>query len=164
MTTSPLNPLTLSATKAREMLQAGKVTSVDLVELYLSQIERHNNQGAKLNAIIQVAPHEMLMEKARQLDQERASKKIRGPLHGVPIIVKVFLASRCTWILLTCQDAFLTPSLGMGTTCGSFALKDQHATEDAAVIKLLVKAGMIVISKANLSVRRLRLSGLSTFD
>lgn len=51
------------------------------------------------------------------------------------------------------QDTICTPSLGMDTTCGSFALKGAKALKDAAVVDLLIKAGMIVIAKTNLTVR-----------
>lgn len=50
------------------------------------------------------------------------------------------------------QDTILTPSLGMETTCGSFALKGLHAKQDAGIVKQLVQAGFIIIAKANLSI------------
>lgn len=55
-------------------------------------------------------------------------------------------------MLISYQDAYLTPSLGMDTTCGSLALKGQIATRDAAAVEQLRRAGMIVIAKANMSV------------
>ncbi|KAL6719943.1 hypothetical protein ACLMJK_001864 [Lecanora helva] len=131
-----LDLLTTTASDLKELLAEKRVSSVDLVELYLAQIEKHNHNGANLNAIISTAPREGVLKVARELDEERESGKLRGPMHGIPIIVK---------------DVFLTPSLGMGTTCGSYALRGQHASRDAAVVEQLVKAGFIIIAKANLT-------------
>ncbi len=81
--------LTASATYLREQLSRGNLTSVDIVSLFLDQIERHNKEGLKLNAVISVAPRDLALGRASELDAERALGKVRGPLHGIPIIVKV---------------------------------------------------------------------------
>ena len=64
----------------------GEVTSVELVDAYLARIEAYDQQGPRLNAIIQVNPR--AREEAAALDAERREGEIRGPLHGVPIILK----------------------------------------------------------------------------
>ena len=150
-----LDPLTVTAAQLQKLLAESKVSTVDLVELYLAQIEKHNHRGARLNAIISTAPREDVLKSAQSLDRERELDSVRGPMHGIPIIVKVFESTRLLVKLIQAyfQDSFLTPSLGMETTCGSFALKGQRAIKDATAIEQLLKAGLVVIAKANLSVR-----------
>ncbi|KAH8704214.1 amidase signature domain-containing protein [Talaromyces proteolyticus] len=131
-----IDPLVATASDLQGLLGDNRTTSVELVELYLDQIEKHNQNGAKIGAIISTLAKEEALKIAHQLDDERAEKGSRGPMHGIPVIVK---------------DVFLTPSLGLKTSCGSYALKDLQATKDARVIDALVAAGMIVIGKANLS-------------
>jgi amidase len=99
MSKPEIDVVSLTASNARALLEEGTITSVDLVKLYLAQIAKHNHQGARLNAIISTAPRSKVLELARQLDQERAERKIRGPLHGIPVIVKVLHSSR-RWSLL----------------------------------------------------------------
>lgn len=62
---------------------------MDLVKLHLDQIEAHNRNGLNLNAVITTAPWGDILALAEQLDRERAEKGMRGPLHGIPILVKV---------------------------------------------------------------------------
>lgn len=132
-----LDPLTLTATQCQKMLAAGTTSTLELVEWYLDQIRQHNHDGIKLNAVISTAPIEVLTQQAKRLDEERINGKAKGPLHGVPIIIK---------------DSILTDSdLGMDTTCGSFALVGAKA-KNAPVVNAILKAGMIILGKANLSV------------
>lgn len=81
--------LTLDSVALQERLTAGLLSSVDLVKQCLQQIENHDQHGLKLNAMISVVPHQTLMTRSKQLDQERTQGRIRGPLHGIPILVKV---------------------------------------------------------------------------
>ncbi|KAF4436967.1 hypothetical protein F53441_13149 [Fusarium austroafricanum] len=127
----------------RQLLYAGETTSVELVNLYLTQIEMHNHHGLKIHAITQTAPAKKLLEQAVALDAERRKSGPRGPLHGIPITLKV----RADYI----YDFYLTPSFGMDTTCGSYALKGLKATEDAAIATMLRDAGCIIIGLNNLS-------------
>lgn len=83
------NPLTTSAAELRDLLQSGRLTSVDVVDTYVAHIERHNHAGLKLNALISVAPLDLLHRTARALDQERSDGRVRSALHGVPIVIKV---------------------------------------------------------------------------
>jgi hypothetical protein len=132
-----IDPLTATVGELQSYLTTSSVTTLELVDIYLKQIEAHNKNGLKLNAIISVAPHNLLSEYAKKLDSERASGKVRGPLHGIPIIVK---------------DNIMTDSeLGMDTTCGAVALKGAKAG-NAPIVERILKAGMIIIAKANLSV------------
>lgn len=68
-----LDVLTATASELRKLLQNGEVSSVQLVDLYLSQIERHNHRGLKLNAMISTPPKENLLDIAKSLDDERAA-------------------------------------------------------------------------------------------
>jgi hypothetical protein len=87
--TPPFNVLTTTAIELETLLHEGSLTSVQIIETYLAQIEKHNHAGAKLNAMITVASRELVLQRAGELDWERKEGKIRGPFHGLPIIVKV---------------------------------------------------------------------------
>lgn len=132
-----IDPLTTTAEELQELLTSGSLTSLDLINIYLGQIEQHNKNGLKLNAIISTAPQHIIAEQARLLDAERAAGSIRGPLHGIPVVVK--------------DNVMTDSSLGMDTTCGSYALVGAKAP-NAPIADRLLKAGMIIIAKANLSV------------
>jgi amidase len=81
--------LTLTATELQRLLSDRAATSVDIVERYLRQIAKHNHVGLHLNAIISVADRQTVLDQARRLDEERVLGKLRGPLHGIPILLKV---------------------------------------------------------------------------
>lgn len=105
-------------------------TSVDLVHMYLNQIELWNK---KVNAIGEINPDAINIAKA--LDEERISTGKRSMLHGIPIVIK---------------DNINTND-SMHTTASSYALKDLYAPYDAFIVKKLREAGMIILGKANLS-------------
>ena len=133
----PFNVLTTTVSELRDGLQNGSFTSVMIVELYLSQIEAHNHAGAHLNIILSMPEKSRLFAIAQALDNERLAGRIRGPMHGIPIIVK---------------DAFASsPELGMETTVGSWALKASKPRRSATVIETLIRHGLIILGKANLS-------------
>lgn len=88
-TPEPLIMVVLTATELQALLSSEKLTSRQLVEQCLAQIEKHDRQGMTLRAMIAVTPEKELLELADHLDEERKRNKIRGPLHGIPIIVKV---------------------------------------------------------------------------
>lgn len=81
--------LTLDASALAKLLAEERITSVTLVKQVLAQIAQEDKAGAELNAIISVAPYETLIETAAKLDEERKQGKLRGPFHGIPILVKV---------------------------------------------------------------------------
>ena len=85
----PLDFLTATVADLRQRLARREVSSVDLVKGYLKQIDKHNNKGMRLNAVISIAPEKDIVEQAHALDLERAEGKIRGPMHGIPVIIKV---------------------------------------------------------------------------
>lgn len=112
-------------------LAAGTVTSRDLVAMYLARIEAYDQHGPALNAI-SVTNSKALAE-ADALDAERRAGATRGPLHGIPMIVK---------------DNYET--VGMQTADGSLALAGWIPPDDAYLVKRLRTAGAIIIAKSNM--------------
>ena len=96
-----------SIEELQRAMQAGEVTSRQLVDLYLARIEAYDKQGPALNAIVAVNPR--AREAADALDAERTGRALRGPLHGIPVLVK---------------DNYET--IEMPTTAGSIALASFH--------------------------------------
>ncbi|KAK4063145.1 hypothetical protein Trihar35433_8940 [Trichoderma harzianum] len=92
-----IDVLTTTASDLKDMLSKGLITSRAIVKAYLRQIKRHNSQGTVLNALIDVAPEEVLLRFADVLDAERAAGNLRGRYHGIPIVLKLL---RCGLIVL----------------------------------------------------------------
>lgn len=128
MNNLPLKEYTLKA--LAKGLDEGLWNSVDLVNMYLKQIDLWN---PNVNAIAEVNPD--IFKIAKQLDEERIAGKKKSFLHGIPIIIK---------------DNINTNDR-MHTTASSYALKDFYAPNDAHIVKKLREAGMIILGKANLS-------------
>lgn len=114
-------------------MSMGQVTAQRLVELYLERIEAIDRQGPRIHSIIEVNPD--CQEIARALDEERAAKGARGPLHGIPILLKDNIAT---------DDR-------LQTTAGSLALVGSRTPRDAFVAWRLREAGAIILGKTNLS-------------
>lgn len=74
-------------------LANGTITSVSLVQAYLANIEANNHAGLLLRAVIETGPVDSLLAIASSLDEERANGTIRGPLHGIPILLKDNIAT-----------------------------------------------------------------------
>ncbi|KAK0612445.1 amidase signature domain-containing protein [Bombardia bombarda] len=136
-TTAQFNVLTSTLGDISRLLDEGKLTSVDLVKAYTAQIKRHNHDGLKLHALISVVPEQTALEIAKGLDEERVRGNCRSRLHGIPFIAKDTMSSAA--------------SLGMPTSCGTYALKNSLAKDNADIVQKLIDAGMILIGKANLS-------------
>jgi amidase len=117
----------------QKKMQNGEQTSVSITKEYLKRIEQIDRSGPVLNSIIELNPEAIHI--AENLDKERKQGKIRGPLHGIPILVK---------------DNINTGD-GMMTTAGSLALLGHRTNEDAFIIKQLRKAGVVLLGKTNLS-------------
>jgi amidase len=122
-----------SVTEARGLLERGEARSVELVEALLRRIGETDRAGPELRSVLALCPD--ALEVAHRMDQERRQGEIRGPLHGIPILVK---------------DNIDTAG-SEGTTAGSLALAMSRPTRDAVVVQRLRAAGAIVIGKANLS-------------
>ncbi len=123
----------LGVAELRQGLQAGRWTSRRLTELYLQRIADMDAQGPELRAMLETNPD--ALEIADRLDAERKAGRVRGPLHGVPVVVKdnIDTADRMT------------------TTAGSLALEGSVAPKDSGVAARLRAAGAILLGKANLS-------------
>lgn len=111
----------------------GTYTVKGVVEAYLKRIEEIDRSGPTLNSIIQINPD--AIKNAEQLDLEMAQGNIRGPLHGIPILLK---------------DNIDTHDK-MATTAGSRALLNSYPLQDSHVAKQLKEAGALILGKANLS-------------
>jgi amidase len=116
-------------TEVRTALDSGAVTSEKLVTLYLARIRACDRDT---RAILALNPD--ALAEARRADQERRGHRLRGPLHGVPIVIKDNI-----------------DVAGMVTTAGSLALRDNLRAQDAPVVRKLREAGAIVLAKTNLS-------------
>lgn len=117
----PFDLLSTTVAQLQCFLTESKITSVQVVEAYLEQIDAHNHAGANLNAIIATAERGTVLAKAAALDAERQNGHARGPLHGIPIIVK---------------DCFtFEPGIGLGTTVGSYAFAQETGIRNAGVIQ-----------------------------
>ncbi len=112
-------------------MQAGTLTAEKLVQLCLDRIAAYDRQGPKVHAVMAVNPK--ALEIARALDAERKAGKVRGPLHGIPVLMK---------------DNYDT--VDMPTTGGSVLLEGNMAPDDAYMVKKLRDAGAIIFAKVNL--------------
>src|SRR3954462_13241757 len=120
---------TATIPRLQDAMASGKLTSAQLVEAYLARIAAYNG---KLDAIRALAPD--ALAQARALDAERAAGHVRGPLHGIPILLK---------------DNYGTSD--MPTTAGSIALEGTTPRDDSTVTAKLRDAGAVILGKANLS-------------
>ena len=117
----------------QQAMQLGKYSSRSLTEKYLARIQDIDKGGPRINSVIEVNPE--ALEIAEGLDRERKDKGARGPLHGIPILIKdnIDTADR------------------MNTTAGSLALLGSTPPKDAFVAAQLRKAGAVILGKTNLS-------------
>jgi amidase len=126
-----LEELTISELQAG--MKSGRFTARLLVKKYLEQIDDIDKHGPELNSVIEINPDAIAIAEA--LDRERKEKGARGPLHGIPILIKdnIDTADR------------------MMTTAGSLALVGSRPAQDAYVAKKLREAGAVILGKTNLS-------------
>ena len=117
----------------QKAFQSGQHTSLSVTGKYLARIGVIDKSGPMLNSVIELNPE--ALEIAEALDQERKSKGPRGPLHGIPVLIK---------------DNIDTGDR-MNTTAGSLALLESRAPKDAFVAAQLRKAGAVILGKTNLS-------------
>ena len=125
----PFAEATIDDLQAR--MAAGKLTSHELTAAYLARIAQIDQAGPRLNAIIELNPEALAI--ADQCDAERKAGKVRGPLHGIPVLIKdnIDTADR------------------MATTAGSLALVGQKPPRDAFIVARLRGAGAVILGKTN---------------
>ncbi|CAN5238664.1 amidase [soil metagenome] len=126
-----LNEITVD--ELQEQMKSGKASAVSITRMYLQRIEAIDKNGPQLNAIIEINPDALAIASA--MDKERKAGKLRGPLHGIPILIKDNIN--------TCDK--------MMTTAGALALKGNIANEDAFIVARLREAGAVLLGKTNLS-------------
>ncbi len=117
----------------QQAMASGKYTSRQLCELYLKRITEIDKNGPQLNSVIEINPDALAI--ADGLDAERRDGKVRGALHGIPILIK---------------DNIDTGDKMM-TTAGSLALEGNIASKDAFIVAKLREAGAVLLGKTNLS-------------
>jgi amidase len=123
----------ITITDLQEGMKSGKFTARSITEKYLARIDAIDKQGPAINAIIELNPDALSIADA--MDKERKDKGPRGPLHGIPILIK---------------DNIDTADKMM-TTAGSLALLGSHAPKDSTVAQRLRDAGAVILGKTNLS-------------
>jgi len=122
-----------SAGALAQAMAAGRTSAEALVQACLARIGAVDRRGPRLNSVIERNPEALAI--ARSLDAERRAGRVRGPLHGLPVLLKDNIAT---------GDR-------MSTSAGSLALDGVRATRDAHLVKRLREAGVVVLGKTNLS-------------
>jgi len=120
-----------TVTELQNAMASGRVTSAQLVDAYLARIAAYDQRGPELNTMIRLNPS--ARADAQRLDAERRQGRVRGPLHGIPIILK---------------DNFDTAD--MPTSGGSLALANHQTSDDAFVVRKLRDAGAVILGKSNM--------------
>src|SRR5512142_191580 len=123
----------MSIAELQAQMESGETDAAAVTQAYLERIEQLNHKGPNINAVIEINPDAMAI--ARSLDEERKAGHVRGPLHGVPILIKDNIDT---------HDS-------MQTTSGSLALEGSIARRDAFIVKRLRAAGVVLLGKTNLS-------------
>ena len=122
----------LSATDARARLDAGTLTSRALTQAYLDRIATHDAAGHRLASVIELNP--AALSDADALDAQRRSGAVRGPLHGLPVVLKDNIDVK-----------------GLVNSAGSLAMAEHRPAEDAFLVARLREAGAVILGKTNLS-------------
>ncbi len=132
MTDLELDLESADVTQIQEAMTAGATTSASLVGAYLARIDALDRRGPAVHAIRCLAPD--AGEQAERLDGERAQGRIRGPLHGIPVLVKDNI-----------------DVAGLPTTAGTLALEHSVPDRDAGLVVRLREAGVVILGKTNLT-------------
>lgn len=117
----------------QKKMQSGEHTARSIAQLYLNRIDAIDKKGPAINAVIEINPDALAI--ADSMDKERKEGKVRGPLHGIPVLIKDNIDT---------ADAMMT-------TAGALALEGNKAAKDAFIITQLRAAGAVLIGKTNLS-------------
>src|SRR3954454_19683910 len=128
----PLDLERVSVSDLQTKMAAGQLTSVQLTRAYIDRIAAVNARGPGINAVRLVNPR--ALQDASLLDLERATGHVRGPLHGIPVLVKDNL-----------------DVAGLPTSAGNVALQNTVPDKDSTVVARLRAAGAVILGKTNLS-------------
>lgn len=129
LTKAPVDVTKMSIDELMEAMDKGYLTSETLVNIYLERIEAYDEMFNSINQL-----NEHALEQAKELDEEREAGKLRGKLHGIPILVKCNI------------DVY-----GMPTTAGTKALSDNYPKENSYVVQKLIDEGAIILGSTNMS-------------
>ncbi len=134
-TVAPAQPAIadLTAAEAQRLMAAGQLSARDLAQACLARIDEVDRNGPRVNSVIELNPDALAI--AAERDAERANGRVRGPLHGLPVLLKDNIDT---------GDRMLT-------TAGSLALTGAPAPRDAAIVARLRDAGAVILAKTNLS-------------
>lgn len=131
----PTDPLRIAEADTASLaarMAGGELSSARLTQAYLDRIAALDDAGPQLNAVIELNPN--ALAEARALDEERKAGQLRGPLHGIPVLVK--------------DNIDATP---MVNSAGSLALAEHRPRQDAPLVAALRSAGAVILGKTNLS-------------
>ena len=131
--TVPFRLMEASILETQAALEAGTITSEDLVRMYLARIDAYDKQGPKINALTLVNPNALAEARALDLERQTKHKGSRGPLHGIPVLLK---------------DNYDT--FDMPTTAASLSLASSIPPDDGYLVRRLREAGAVFIGKTNL--------------
>lgn len=123
----------ITIAELQDGMKSGKFTAHSLVEMYTARIEEIDKRGPAVNAIIEMNPDALSI--AQDIDRERKARGPRGPLHGIPVLIKDNIAT---------ADRMMT-------TAGSLALVGSKPPKDSFVAQKLRAAGAVILAKTNLS-------------
>jgi len=126
-----LNEVTIRELQAQ--MESGALSAKSITQMYLDRIEAVDKNGPRLQSVLETNPDALSI--AEQLDEERKAGKVRGPLHGIPVLIKDNIDS---------ADRMMT-------TAGALALSGNIATQDAFIVEKLRAAGAVLLGKTNLS-------------
>ena len=132
-TTADFNIEEVTVDMLQQKMQSGELTSRKITEIYLKRISEIDKNGPKVNSVIEINPDALAIASA--MDAERKAGKIRGALHGIPILIKDNIST---------HDKMMT-------TAGATALIGNIAPQDAFIVKKLREAGAVLLGKTNLS-------------
>lgn len=123
----------LSINEIQAAMENGEITSRELVMFYLSRIAKYDQSGQQINSMLEINPEAIFIAEA--LDNERKLKGSRGPLHGIPVVLKDNIETKDS----------------MHTSAGTIALENHLASKDAFLVKRLREAGAVILGKANMT-------------
>lgn len=125
--------LEITIDELQQKMQNGEYTSRSITEMYLNRISSIDKNGPGINAVIEINPDALAI--ADKMDAERKANSVRGPLHGIPVLIKDNIDTGDRMI----------------TSAGSLALAGHVAREDAYIVKKLRNAGAVLLGKTNMS-------------
>jgi len=123
----------LTISEIQMAMENGEITSKELVMYYLHRIAKYDQDGPKINSILEINPDAIFIAEA--LDYERETKGVRGPLHGIPVVLKDNIET---------NDS-------MHTSAGTLALENHISSHDAFLVEKLREAGAVILGKANMT-------------